>query len=737
MLKRNPLENPAEDGLSIDDDMVCEANEQDTLLGQHMTPEELPEVADDSVYTESLAPGTEVDSSIADTDGSESSENVDEDSPDEVDEGTWFDADTKSFLISMFVHVAVVVALASFTVANNPEVYRIFLSAAPMDEQIDPLDVLSEIAYSETPNSEIGSNSIGETDMALAEALNVSDMSELTAPVIDVTIPNGEISVALDIKQAIGITESKNVVKGLTGVGVNGTEGAVDRITYELLRSIEERPTLVVWLFDSSISMDKQRKEIRERFEKIYEELGIVADDQKRRGKSVNQDASLLTSIVSYGMDVKFLTERPTDVLEDIRSAVDSIAVDESGTEYSFKAIKEVAEKFKSYRVSRGSHDPQRNVVLITVTDERGDDANACEEAISICKKFGIQSHVLGVPAPFGREFTYIKFIDPDPKFDQTPDWRQVDQGPETLFPERVMLGYKENYFEEPVIDSGFGPYALSRLCYETGGIYFSIHPNRRVGSQVGAGEIEAFASRMSYFFAPDVMEKYRPDYVPAEEYKKLVQQSPMRLALIQASAKSRVGTLDRPRQAFVKVDEARLVSELSTAQQAAARLSPELNALCLVLAEGEKHKTKETSPRWLASFDLSYGTALAAKVRNDSYNAMLALAKRGMTFEKEKNNTWTISPSEKIAVDSRLEKEANQARELLKNVVENHPGTPWALLAARELSNPIGWEWQESFTDLNPPPRNNPPPNTPPPPPAPDNGMLPPPLPKRPVSKI
>jgi hypothetical protein len=107
------------------------------------------------------------------------------------------------------------------------------------------------------------------------------------------------------------------------------------------------------------------------------------------------------------------------------------------------------------------------------------------------------------------------------------------------------------------------------------------------------------------------------------------------------------------------------------------------------------------------------------------------------MTFEKEKNNTWTISPSEKIAVDSRLEKEANQARELLKNVVENHPGTPWALLAARELSNPIGWEWQESFTDLNPPPRNNPPPNTPPPPPAPDNGMLPPPLPKRPVSKI
>ena len=723
MLKRNPLENPTEDADRIDDDPP---HAVDADFSE--TPDMELETVSDSGVSDSDA--------VSDAESEYEGEGESEGEDDQI-QGSWFDTDTKAFLISMFVHVAVVVALASFTVATNPQVLQVFLTAEPIEEAPEDLDVLSEIAYSETPTDEIGSNSIGETDMALAEAITVADISELPTELIDVTIPNGELNVSLDIKQAIGITESKNIVKGLTGVGVNGTEGAVDRITYELLRSIEERPTLVVWLFDSSISMDKQRKEIRERFEKIYEELGIVAEDQKRRGRTVNKDASLLTSIVSYGMDVKFLTEQPTDVLEDIRTAVDSIEVDESGTEYSFKAIKEVADKFKSFRISRGPHDPQRNVVLITVTDERGDDANACEEAISVCKKFGIQSHVLGVPAPFGREFTYIKFIDPDPKFDQTPDWRQVDQGPETLFPERVMLGYKDNYFEEPVIDSGFGPYALSRLCYETGGIYFSIHPNRRVGSRVGAGEIEAFASRMSYFFAPDVMEKYRPDYVPAEEYKKLIQQSPMRLALIQASARSRVGTLDRPRLSFVKVDEARLVNELTIAQQAAARLSPELNSLCMVLAEGEKHKSKETSPRWLASFDLSYGTALAAKVRNDSYNAMLALAKRGMSFKDAKNNTWTIAPSDKISVDSRLEKEAGLARQLLQNVIDNHPGTPWALLAAREISNPIGWEWKESFTDLNPPPRNNPPPNNPPPPPAPDDRMLPPPLPKRPVTKI
>ena len=99
-----------------------------------------------------------------------------------------------------------------------------------------------------------------------------------------------------------------------------------------------------------------------------------------------------------------------------------------------------------------------------------------------------------------------------------------------------MQLGYQDNYFEEPVIDSGFGPYALSRMCYETGGIYFSIHPNRSVGKRIDAGQIEAFASRMSYFFSPDVMDRYRPDYVSENEYLSRVKKSPMRVALIQLS---------------------------------------------------------------------------------------------------------------------------------------------------------------------------------------------------------
>lgn len=72
----------------------------------------------------------------------------------------------------------------------------------------------------------------------------------------------------------------------------------------------------------------------------------------------------------------------------------------------------------------------------------------------------------------------------------------------------------------------------------------------------------------------------------------------------------------------------------------------------------GESYRDKEISPRWLAGFDLSYGTVLAHKVRTEGYNAMLAKAKRGMNFEKPASNTWVLNPDAEISVGSRLEKE-------------------------------------------------------------------------------
>src|SRR4029078_3978801 len=66
------------------------------------------------------------------------------------------------------------------------------------------------------------------------------------------------------------------VIKGSGSVGTTGAVGAVDRITHEILLSLDERPTLVVWLFDQSGSLKPQRESVAKRFDRVYKELGVL-----------------------------------------------------------------------------------------------------------------------------------------------------------------------------------------------------------------------------------------------------------------------------------------------------------------------------------------------------------------------------------------------------------------------------------------------------------------------------
>ena len=282
------------------------------------------------------------------------------------------------------------------------------------------------------------------------------------------------------------------------------------------------------------------------------------------------------------------------------------------------------------------------------------------EASISSCRKLAIPVYVIGVPAPFGREHSLVKYVDPDPKYDQSPQWAQVDQGPETFLPERVQVGFTANFEAEPVIDSGFGPYALTRLCYETGGIYFTVHPNRNVSRKVNRGEIDPYASDLKYFFDPVAMARYRPDYLSPKDHMNMVKTSLLRQALVTAAQMKPASGLSRPKTRFVRMSEPQLVGELTSAQQDAAKLEPTLVRMAQTLNPGMKVRDEEESLRWKAGFDLAMGRVLAQKVRTETYNAMLAKAKRGMPFTDQKNNTWLLAPSEEITVGSKWKNERN-----------------------------------------------------------------------------
>jgi hypothetical protein len=483
--------------------------------------------------------------------------------------------------------------------------------------------------------------------------------------------------------------------------------------------------------------MIKQREEVVERFDKVYRELGVIEAAENPAFKK-HADKPLLTSIVCFGDKVSLLTEKPTDNLAEIKEAIASIPPDMKGVERIFSAIYMSADKYKEFRIPSGpKKEPERNVMIIAFTDEAGEDQEqGLDSTVNICRRYEMPVYVVGVPAPFGQKQTMVKWVDPDPKFDQTPGWGAVDQGPESFLPERIKLNFAGSKEEDDPIDSGFGPFALTRLCYETGGIFFTVHPNRNVNREVNRREVEPYSAHIKYFFDPEVMRKYRPDYVSADEYLRRVGQNKARQVLVEAARASALTPMENPTYRFVKRSEAEFANALSDAQKAAAKLEPKVEQLYQHLAQGEADRLNETNLRWQAGYDLAIGRVLAVKVRTEAYNAMLAQAKTGLKFKDEKNNTWVLEPADNISVGSQYEKLAQKSKMYLERVVNDHPGTPWALLAKRELENPIGWEWKEEFTNISPPGQGGGNGNAPPP--ANDaRMMLPKGPPKRPVPKL
>ncbi len=657
------------------------------------------------------------------------------------EEETPFDGDAPVWVVSMFFHLGLIFVLAFWPVYFGESLLGMTFESTPVEEE-EELEIPEDFHFDDFRiNDEIGAKSEDGSEMALAVAPEISDFS--VVPSVTDLAPSevGEIEINEVFETARGIQFDNLPVKGHVGEGTAGATGAVDRLTHEILLSLEERKTLVVWLFDQSPSMLKQRQEVHDRFDRIYEELGVI-EAAGNEAFAQYEDKPLLTSIVSFGDRVSLVMKQPTDNLAEIKEGVKNINLDDTGTERVFSAIYMAANQFKGLRVpDKKTGEPERNVLLVVFTDEAGEDQNGLDQTVKMCRRYEMPVHVVGVPAPFGRKETMVKWIDPDPKFDQTPGWGRVDQGPESFLPERIKLSFEgtaRDVRREERIDSGFGPFALTRLCYETGGIYFAVHPNRSVTKSVSRRDTAAYSSHLTQFFDPGVMRKYRPDYVSKDEYLRRLAGNKARTALVQAAKMSWLTPMESPQTSFRKQDEATFTNLLTDAQKQAAKLEPKLASLFEMLKLGEKDRGKEVSPRWQAGYDLAIGRVLATKVRTESYNQMLATAKRGLKPKNPKANMFELVPADEITTGSSMKKAANKAKEYLHRVVDDHAGTPWAYLAEKELERPLGWVWEDEYIAPPKPVARNPNPaaNNNPAPAANDAARMMNRKPKRPVPK-
>ncbi len=609
------------------------------------------------------------------------------------------DGETSAWVLSLALHLVGLVLLAVLTLLI-PGTDRFVLTTVPpeLEEELLP----EEFRFSDELHDEIGALSDAGASEAEAAAPLEAEISEVVIPLEPVSF-TGDVQ-AFEITEPIiqGPTVDDHAIKkGVGSVGATGATGAVDRITSEIMLSLDQRPTLVVWLFDQSGSLEPQREEIARRFDRVYDQLGVI----QAAGDDAFADAEekpLLTVVAQFGSAAKLLTADPTDDLTEIKAAVRSVKDTDRGTnregqENVFTAVGTLVDKYKTFRQRK----PRRNVMVVVFTDEAGDDVDTLDPAIAICRKWAVPVYVVGVPAPFGRQDAYVKYVHPNPEFDQTPQRVAVQQGPESLMSERIKLGFLGGGPQDDTIDSGFGPYGLTRLTYETGGMYFTVHANRRTDRRLRGREIDAMSTYFAQFFDPRVMRRYRPDYLPVADYRQMVLQNRARRALVEAATFSQTTPMERVQTRFEKVSEAQLAESLTRAQRSAAKLEPKLQRLTTTLLAGEADRRKLTRLRWQAGYDLAIGRALAAKVRTEGYNTMLAQAKQGMKFKNERNDTWIIRPSSSVTSGSVLAKQAKKAEEYLTRVVTDHAGTPWAMLAQRELDSPFGWEWREEFSNL------------------------------------
>ncbi len=258
----------------------------------------------------------------------------------------------------------------------------------------------------------------------------------------------------------------------------------------------------------------------------------------------------------------------------------------------------------------------------------------------------------------------------------------------ESFDPERIQLALYDRQGTADLTDSGYGPFTLERLCHETDGKFL------RVRNGPSGWETDPITGDIK----PELLAKYAPDYVNEEQYKKLLAENKCHMALHNAAQLPPVAglqpniKLDFPKQK----DEAKMAQQIKTAQQPAAERDQPVQQLYETLAPGEGDRPKLTGARWQVEYDLAMGLAMDAKARLDGYNTILATLKQGKNFANPDSKRWLLVPADELAASSTVDKMAKNSLTYLERVAKEHKGTPWAVVAERELKHPAGWKLTE-----------------------------------------
>ena len=591
--------------------------------------------------------------------------------------------------ISMLVHIVGIVILGLMTFDEITEAASQMLVATAPEEIVDPpveveLDKEIEVVTEETvsvfsaamPVGMVGGATGGGSLAAGTPTLDTSVVQRAEATQIGIEAPTIGM---LDSRVLVAEVPDGDV-KGEARDIVDSYQTAMDRIAQEIIWMLEKGPVLAIWVFDQSESMKDDQQEIRDRFNNIYNQLGIV-------GTSNND--SLLTAVCSYGNGfVDHTNGKATSNREEIRKAIDSVPVDPSGEEIMCSAV---GRALTSYRDLA----KRRQMCMILVTDESGnrdDNEMYLEKAIAAAKATKCKLYVMAREAVFGYPYCYISWKHPQTN---RVHWLQIDRGPETGFAEQLQTnGFHRRH---DAFSSGFGPYEETRMARETNGIFFMLPTveTNLVGAQKHVYELEA-------------MRPYRPDlrarievFADRDKYPlrtllwKVVQDLNPHNKQAQSSVELRVEFSLKPDEFLRQARQEQTKAKLHLQYMAAAEKA---------LAEGRKLREQEAEPRWQANYDLIFAQLVAYQARTYEYGVALeAFIREPKLAPAVKGKLvlvdWNIGTNNLVRTEE-AKPYIDRATVLFKEVQELHPGTPWAARAAWELSRGIGVDLHPDYEE-------------------------------------
>jgi len=547
-----------------------------------------------------------------------------------------------------------------------------------MDEVVEPESVFLEAVVNDQEG--VSGESLSMSPSTAAASISstgggAQPLQQAVEEIVNPVIPNlVETEINLPENTDFTATVVNDKGTGVTDKVDGGAVGVMDRLTFEIRQSVKERQTLVIWVFDASGSMKIRRNEIAKRFSTVYQQL-----DQEKATDG------LYTAVVSYGEKVNILTPEPVQEIGPLIDLVEKIPDDSSGKEVVFQAVGQAVEKWRTFKKNEGTW----NKLVFVVTDERGDDAEQyLESVIASCKRAKTRVFTVGDAAIFGQKqgFVWWKY---DDGFEEPI---AVDQGPETAFPEGLQLPSwgEGNDWRLNLMSASYGPYGLTRLSAETGGMYLISAESR--------GET----------FDKEIMRNYSPDYRPLRQAEDDIRKNSAKAALVSTAdltydSKKGIRSLPVPTMVFGAYNDNVLRNEIVEAQKPVAQVDYDLKRLLSGLESAEKDREKIREPRWRAAFDLAMGRLLALRARYFGYNNMLAaMRSTPKTFAQPNSNEWVLVPSANVdSID--VKKISEKAKKYLQRVVDEHKGTPWAKLAEKELRLDMGWTWTESARPVPP----------------------------------